>query len=93
MFDLHDSEENSKLGSNLTFEHLDSKKKIKIGEVKKAAKRKFVSELVNPNAKRRKNRGAKYDDEDDTVKLDITAKVKDYKQSSDEDNLSHDKDK
>ena len=73
VFDLHESEENLKvnlkLGNNSGNSNnpggtlngnLDSKKKTKIGDIKKATKRKFVSELVNPNAKRRKGKGAKF---------------------------------
>ena len=80
MFDLYDSEENLKINiktGNITSNlinngNLDSKKKAKIGEVKKAVKRKFLSELVNPNAKRRKNKGAKFisDEGDEEEEID-----------------------
>jgi hypothetical protein len=71
VFDIHDSEE--LLKNNLKSDRIehnsiqtvtDSKKKIKIAEMKKATKRKFVSDLVNPNAKRRKNKGVKFVDDD-----------------------------
>ena len=72
MFDMFQSEEKFKAsvksGTIISGQNpvgVDSKKKMKIGEKKKTAKRKFVSELVNPNAKRRKNKGAKFVAEDD----------------------------
>lgn len=73
VFDFHESEQNYKSclkfgtnhNSHITTNdgNLDSKKKTKIGEIKKATKRKFVADLVNPNAKRRKGKGAKFTNE------------------------------
>jgi len=83
VFDLHESEENLKVNKNFGKEttadisgNMDCKKKLKI-DVKKNAKRKFVSDLVNPNAKRRKNKGTKYEDEDDNENIKEQSSEKD----------------
>lgn len=93
MFDLHDSEEKLRNNSKSDkFEqrpipsNIDSKKKAKITDIKKISKRKFVSELVNPNAKRRKNKGAKFvsDDGEESSNKDKLSKCSEYSKNEDD---------
>ncbi len=93
VFDLHESEEmhknnlnSDRIEHNTIQTNIDSKKKTKITEMKKATKRKFVSDLVNPNAKRRKNKGVKFvnDGEDKSSNTDKLSKCSENSKNEDD---------